>query len=122
MRYSIFAVMVAAAAVAGCGDDESTVPNPNSYKLIGPEEISVRQDSTVSLRTLGFAVVKNETDTVKGINANELPQQGLSYFPENIDIAFSNSLGIIRGVGPGSTRIKVKGYDQERIVNVTVRP
>ncbi len=121
MRRIALFTMIGATIVLGCGDDDTNSPaNPHSYQLIGPTQISLRQDSTVALRTLGFVVVKDGTDTLEGGSATALPR--LSYFPENTDVAIVDPLGVIRGIGPGSTSIRVTGYDLETTLNVEVRP
>ena len=114
-------LVVCASIALGCGDDNNPVANPHSYELVAPtDEISLRQDSTVALRSLGFVVRRNGTDTVVGANATSLPR--LSYFPENVDIAIVDAFGLIRATGPGTTRVRITGYDKELTLTINVRP
>jgi hypothetical protein len=105
---------------SSCGGEDPALPNPNTYQLLAPQTVDLRQDSTVSLRLLGFVVVRNGTDTVPGITADALPR--LSYFPENTDVAIVDPVGIVRAIGPGQTRVRVTGYDLETTITVNVRP
>jgi hypothetical protein len=104
---------------ASCNGDGDVVPNPNTYQLVAPDVVDLRQDSTVALRSLGFVVVRNGTDTLPGASSTSLPR--LSYFPENTDVAIVDPVGVVRGIGPGTTNIRVTGYDQEHVFTVNVR-
>src|SRR6188474_697277 len=101
MRRTAFVTLFCVSVIAACGKDATEVvqvANPHSYQLIPPStEVSVGQDSTVSLRKLGLVIIRDGTDTVPGVDTLTQPIPRLSYFVGDTKIAIVNQFGIIRG-------------------------
>jgi hypothetical protein len=123
-RFAFLPIAGVLFAALGCEHTPDPPPNPNegAYQLVAPAtEVSVGQDSTISLRDFGLVVVRDGVDTIQGPNQTTQPIPRLSYFIDDRSIAFTDQFGIVRGLKGGTTRFVAIGYGAEVSFNVTVR-
>jgi hypothetical protein len=130
MRRSAILAVVCLSAVFACDDDDdqTNVPSPASYQIIPPSTtIRVGQDSLISLYDYGVRVVRDGTDTIPGPNSTTQRIPRLSYFIEDISIAYvdynsNGDFGWIRGIKGGTTNLRIVGYGDDITVPIEVTP